>query len=190
MQGPQKQSDQELVRATLTNRHAFADLVARYEQRLRKYVTRLGSLDPETAKDVLQESFIKAYTYLNDYDESLPFGAWLYRIARNETISHFRRQKNRPGAVGGEDSELFEKIADGLDVEHEANKAINQGAVRVAVESLDLKYREVILLRYFEDKSYGEISDILEIPEGTVAGYINRAKSLLRQALRRYDESN
>lgn len=85
---------------------------------------------------------------------------------------------------------MFDKIADDLDIEHEANKVINSSAVCSAVESLDLKYREVILLRYFEDKSYAEISDILEIPEGTVAGYINRAKSKLKEALKRYDDSN
>ena len=180
-------SDQELVRASLADRHAFAHLVARYDSSLRRYVTRLGSLDPETAKDILQESFIKAYINLNDYDQSLPFSAWLYRIARNETFSHFRRQKNRPSALESDDEELFEKVADDLDIEHEANKVINRAAVRRAVESLDLKYRDIILLRYFDDKSYAEISDILEIPEGTVAGYINRAKSKLKEVLKRYD---
>lgn len=65
-----KAPDLELVRAALADRNSFAPLVARYEPRLRKYVTPLGSLDPETAKDILQESFIKAYINLNDYDHA------------------------------------------------------------------------------------------------------------------------
>ncbi|MDR3571596.1 MAG: sigma-70 family RNA polymerase sigma factor [Candidatus Pacebacteria bacterium] len=186
----QDSSDQDLVRASLADRHSFALLVSRYEQRLRRYVMRLGMLDPENAKDILQESFIKAYINLNDYDQSLPFSAWLYRIARNETFSHYRRQKNRPRVLESADEEMFERVADDLNIEHEANKTSAHAAVRAAVESLDLKYRDIVLLRYFEDKSYAEISDILELPEGTVAAYINRAKAKLKEALKRYDESN
>ncbi|MBU6321622.1 MAG: RNA polymerase sigma factor [Patescibacteria group bacterium] len=182
-------SDQELVKAALIHREEFAALVARYDVRILRYVTRLGSLDPDTAKDVLQETFIKAYLHLNDYDPSLPFSAWIYRIAHNETVTHFRRQKNRPRPVENEDDlKVFDEIADDLDIEHESNTTINRAAVRAALDALDFKYRDVLLLRFFEEKSYDEISDILELPRGTVAVYLNRAKAKLKEQLKRYDE--
>lgn len=182
-------SDQELVKAALAHRDAFAHIVARYDTRIRQYVIRLGSLDAETAKDILQEVFIKTYLHLNDYDPTLPFSAWLYRIARNETISHFRKQKNRPRVMKSEaDLEAFGRIADDIDIEREADATINQDAVRAALETLNLKYRDVILLRFFEHKSYDEISDILELPPGTVAVCLHRAKAALKEQLKRYDE--
>ncbi|MBU6214552.1 sigma-70 family RNA polymerase sigma factor [Patescibacteria group bacterium] len=182
-------TDVELVRAALANREEFAQLVVRYDVRLLRYIVRLGSLDAEIAKDILQETFIKAYVHLNDYDSTLSFSAWLYRIARNETFNHFRRQKNRPRPSKFEDNlEALDRIADDLDVAREVDTAINAKAVREALETLDLKYRDVLYLRFFEERSYDEISDILELPSGTVAVYINRAKSKLKEKLKRYDE--
>ena len=183
--------DQVLVKEALARRDAFASIVARYDTRIRRYIVRLGSLDAETANDILQETFIKAYLHLNDYDPNLPFSAWLYRIARNETVSHFRKQKNRPRTMESEtDLEAFGRIADDLDIEREANTSIDREAVRAALDTLDLKYRDVLLLRFFEDKSYDEISDILELPAGTVAAYLHRAKAKLKEKLKRYDEQN
>ena len=183
--------DKDLVLSALKDREAFASIVARYDERLRRYITRLGLLDAEAVKDVLQEAFIKTYIHLNDYDPSLPLSAWLYRIARNETMSHFRKQRNRPHSVEHlDDAELFERIADDLDVESEVNASINHAALRAALDTLDLKYREVLVLRFFEEKSYDEISDILEIPEGTVGVYLNRGKRQLKEALKRYDIHN
>lgn len=184
-------SDQELVRAALKERDAFAPLVARYDKKLQRYIARLGSLDAETVKDILQETFIKTYVHLNDYDPSFPFGAWIYRIARNETMSHFRKMKNRPRSVeSAEDAELFDKIADDLNIEREADTEINGAAIRSALDTLDLKYRDILVLRFFEEKSYDEISDILEMPPGTVAVYLNRAKAKLKEKLKRYDTHN
>jgi RNA polymerase sigma-70 factor (ECF subfamily) len=183
-----EKTDQQLVLATLKDRNSFTLLVARYDKRIRQYITRISSLDADSVKDVLQETFIKAYTHLNDYDPSLSFGAWLYRIARNETISHFRKQKNRPHTVHlVEDLELFERVADDLNIENEANAVIDRAAIRAALNTLDLKYRELIILRFFEEKSYDEISDILEMPPGTVAVYLRRAKDTLKEQLKRYD---
>ncbi|MDB5244369.1 MAG: subfamily polymerase sigma factor [Parcubacteria group bacterium] len=184
-------SEKDLVHAARKDPEAFAAIVARYDERLRRYIVRLGLLDADAVKDVLQEAFIKTYIHLNDYDSSLPLSAWLYRIARNETMSHFRKQRNRPHSVEySEDTEQFEKIADELDIEHEANASIDQAAVRAALNTLDLKYREILILRYFEEKSYEDIAAILLIPMGTVGVYLNRGKKLLKIALKRYDTQN
>ncbi len=179
-------SDQELVVETLQDRNVFAVLVSRYERALRRYITRLGSGDSEVTEDILQESFIKAYLNLNDYDLSLSFSAWLYRITHNETVNHFRKQKNRPRTMEKEeDLELFEKIADELNIEEQADLTRARASIQKALGTLEEHYRDVLILRFFEEKSYDEISDILEIPSGTVATYLSRAKEKLKQALKR-----
>lgn len=177
------QSDQELVAATLRDKHAYVGLVERYEAPLLRYVRRLGA-DRELAKDAVQEAFIKAYVNLNDYDPSLAFSAWLYRIVHNETISLFRKMANRPAPVTKEeDLGLFERIPDELDLVVESDRARVRAAVARALSRLEPKYREVMVLRFFEEMSYDEISDILRIPHGTVATLINRGKSRLREFL-------
>ncbi len=181
-----QQSDQELVASTLKDRHAFAELVERYEKPLTRYIARLGSRDPEHTKDILQESFIKAYLHLNGYDPALSFSAWMYRIVHNETISHFRSLKNRPRPVEDEkDLEMFTLLADEFDLPAEADRVLLQKSIREGLDLLEPKYRDVVILRFFEEKSYEEISDILEIPSGTVATYLSRAKTKLREILKK-----
>lgn len=186
MEQERNTSDKALVLAALKDRQAFAPIVARYSQPLRRYITRLGLLDSEAVKDVLQEAFIKAYIHLNDYDVSLSLSAWLYRIARNETMTDFRKQKNRPHAIEHIDFELSEKIVADLDIPRELDRSIDTQAVQTALDRIDVKYREVIVLRFFEEKSYDEISDILQIPNGTVGVYITRGKAELKALLAGY----
>ena len=153
----QQYTDQDLVTQTLANKQAFAKIVRRYEAPLLRYITRLGCRNTSTAQDLLQEIFIKTYVHLNDYDHSLQFSSWIYRIAHNEIISSFRKEKNGQ--------------------KHSATE------IQTAVERLDPKSREIIVLKFFEEKRYEEISDILQIPEGTVATMINRAKKKIKSYL-------
>ncbi len=177
--------DQELVAATLKDRQAFAAIVERYEEPLRRYIRRLGA-DSELAKDVLQESFIKVYINLNDYDSALSFSAWLYRIVHNETVSQFRKVRARPAPFKREeDLVLFDAIPDELDIAAEADAHATRRAVQAALNSLGNPYRDVLVLRFFEEKSYDEIADILQIPNGTVATYINRGKARLRELIQK-----
>ena len=178
------QSDQELVVATLSNRHLFVAIVDRYETPLRRYITRLGCADNNDADDVLQETFLKCYVNLNDYDLSLKFSTWLYRIAHNETISLFRKKKVRPSpAITEEDLKLVENTPDETHFIDDLVKESDAIHVREAIQHLDQKYRDAIFLRFFEEKSYSEISDILQIPEGTVATYIARGKTEVKERL-------
>lgn len=105
-----RKSDQELVAGVLEDKKQFAAIVQRYEEPLFRYIVRQGARDRELARDILQEVFIKVYLHLNDYDASLPFSSWIYRIAHNETITHFRKEKNRPLVLDkGDDDEFSEK---------------------------------------------------------------------------------
>ncbi len=179
-------TDRELVAATLQDRHAFAGLVEKYQAALSRYISRIGAPDSESIQDILQESFIKAYVNLNDYDPTLPFSSWMYRIVHNETISYFRKQKNRPApVVHEEDLTIFEKIADDFNVIEVIDADRRGQAVRLAIDSLDPLYKAVITLRFFEEKSYDEISDILHMPSGTVATYLSRGKVQLKEYIKK-----
>ncbi len=181
-------SDQDVVRQTIHDRHMFRILVQRYQDALLRYIRRIGCVDPEAAKDILQESFIKAYSNLNDYDSAFSFSTWIYRIAHNETMSHFRRQKNRPQVFTDDSSlYLFETIPDDLDIAGEIDMKMRGQAVSMALSKLKPPYREVLVLRFFEEKSYDEIGNILQIPHGTVATYISRGKKELQALLKEHE---
>ncbi|NTU58987.1 MAG: RNA polymerase sigma factor [Chlorobiaceae bacterium] len=183
-QEKQQCSDQELVVKTLDNKQKFAAIVRRYEAPLFRYIVRQGCKDTAMAQDLLQEVFIKAYIHLNDYDPTLSFSSWIYRIAHNETVSHFRKEKNRPCVLDkGENDYHFEKIADDLGLAEPENQKHLTLEIQSAVDGLESKYRDVIVLKFFEEKSYEEISDILQMPEGTVATLINRAKKKIKACL-------
>lgn len=178
------QSDSELVAKTLADPSAYAAIVEKYEKPLKRYIYRLGCYASEDAEDILQGAFVKAYLNLNDFDSDLKFSSWIYRIVHNETISFFRRENKRPKAVKTEE-ELFliENFASELDSSKESDEHLTSEVVNKALNSLESKYRDPLILKFFEDKSYNEISDILQIPLGTVATLINRGKQKLKSAL-------
>lgn len=173
--------DVQLVEAALRDRHAYAALVRRYEWVLGRYVRRLLGRHLQAADDVLQDVLIKAYVNLNDYDKSRPFGAWIYRIAHNEAISFLRRQRAGPQIVDSADARLIlERVADHDNPEGTLQRSRTAEDVRKALAALDQRYRDVLVLRYLEERSYDEIADILEMPMGTVATLINRGLKQLR----------
>ena len=176
-------TDEELVSLTLQDQKHYLHLMKRYEAKIMRYILRLSSLSQDDAEDVAQEVFIKAYMNLHDFDVSLKFSSWLYRIAHNETISHFRRAKSRPQTLGldDQDGDLIDKLAADPELQRSIDRRSDAGLVRDVIDGLDPKYREVLILRFLEEKDYREISDILQKPMGTIATLINRAKSAFRQ---------
>ena len=177
-----KTTDQELVAASLADRQIYSQIVNRYQAALARYVRRLGCTDEDDVQDVLQQVFLKAYVNLNGYDPALKFSSWLYRICHNETISFFRRANIRPKAPTTEDeAQLVAAIADERDLTLILDQNLTREKVQLAIAALPEKYREVVVLKYLEDKSYEEISDILQKPLGTIATLLNRAKNRLRQ---------
>ena len=177
----QQLSDQDLVTKTIKNKQAFAAIVHRYETPLLRYISRLGCKDAAAAQDLLQEIFVKTFVHLNDYDHSLQFSSWIYRIAHNEIVSYFRKEKSRPSVLKrSEDSFLFENIADDVGLTDHNSQRHSVLEIQSAVSRLEPKYRDIIVLKFFEEKSYEEISDILQIPQGTVATLINRAKKKIK----------
>ena len=177
----QDKTDEELVEMVRIQRDFFGILIGRYESRLAKYIRRLGVHDGEDVADILQEIFIKAYRNLNDFDTSLSFSSWIYRITHNETISWYRKHNVRPegNLVSNSEDILLLLESDEWKEEDQFDAHVSAEELREVVKSLDRKYRDIIILRFFEQKEYEEISDILKIPIGTVGTLLHRAKKKL-----------
>lgn len=181
---PQKQTDQQLVELALRNPQGFRFLMQRYEKPLFFYIRRISSFSVEEAEDVLQEVFIKVYKNLNGYDSKLKFSSWIYRITHNEVISKFRKVKVRPKQISFDvEDSLLNVLAADFDIEYDIDINIFAQKISQLLFELDDKYREVIILRYFEQKDYSEISDILKKPAGSVASLLNRAKKKLKEKI-------
>lgn len=171
-------TDRELVAMSLENLDFFSCLYQRYEPDMLRYIYRLTAVGEDEARDILQEAFIKIWRKLNEFETDLKFASWVYRIVHNESISYYRKKRSY-----GKDRTLeVERYSETLvDEEVEIDTEERLAMTRAILESLPMKYREVLVLRYYEKMSYDEISDILKIPEGTVAIRINRAKKLFRE---------
>ncbi len=175
MTEPQKLLDEELVQKSLENIDFFEILIDRYERRLSNYVARISNFCPETVEEVLQNVFVSVWKNLNEFSSSLKFSSWIYRIAHNETISEFRKLKSRGEEKKVElTDELFVPAKE--DFREEFDKKLTTEKIHKILQEMDEKYREILILKFLEEKNYDEISDILKIPLGTVATRINRAK--------------
>lgn len=177
-------SDEDLVKMTLENPDTYGFLIERYEEKLHRYILRISGGSKEDVEDTLQDVFISAYKNLNDFDQDLKFSSWIYRIAHNKVISHFRKITARPKTVTYEgDTQLLNILASSEDMAKELERKHTAEEVRVILGELDERYREVLVLKFLEEKDYKEISDILEKPMGTVATLINRAKKQFKEKL-------
>ncbi len=177
-------TDEQLVALALGEDRYFETIVERYEKKLQYYIMRFINCSAADAEDIIQDVFVNAYRNLNGFDTSLKFSSWIYRIAHNEAINHLRRITARPAIVM--DDEKFEALASELNVEHEVGQSMERERIREAIGRLDEKYREAIVLRYLEDKSYEEISDILRKPLGSVSSLITRAKRILAKEVEQH----
>lgn len=176
-------SDKTLVMAALHEPNAYGLLIKCYESKLRRYVGRIMFNQNAAIDDVLQNTFIKAYINLKDYDQTRPLGSWLYRIAHNEAINYLRKTRSGPATISGEDAEIFmAQCADPNDPHSLLCQGHDAGLVQQALSTLEQKYRDVLVLRFLEDHSYSAISDILHLPPGTVATLIKRGLQKMRVA--------
>lgn len=182
---PTEPTDEQIARRALADKEAFGEIITRYEAKLGRYLARLGIAVPEDREDVLQNAFVKAYRNLNGFDPDLPFSSWMYRIAHNEAMSFFRAKRARPSVTLDEDgATLFAELKDEqADTTEVAETRLSSAELAKALASIDQKYRDVLTLRYFEERSYADISDILQVPIGTVSTLVHRAKRAVREAL-------
>ncbi len=170
--------DEEIVLKVINGDvDAFAELMHRYEPRLMRYVIYLIH-NEAMSSDVVQDTFIKCYKNLQGFNAKYKFSSWIYRIAHNEAMNAVKRDKH---IVGGLD---VEEIAEGTyeaSTIQDIDTAILQGDVKACLDSLDIKYREVLMLQYYENMKYNEIADVLHIPASTVGVWASRGKSMLKR---------
>lgn len=174
-----ERSDQELVELAKTNPENFEALVVKYQQPLFYYIKRISYFNVEDIEDIIQEVFIKVYKNLNAFDNALKFSSWIYRIARNSTIDAIRKKHARPQAMQLEDDELLKVFISSTDIENETATKDRLDKVKTIVDKLPYKYKEVMVLKFLEQKNYEEIMDILKKPKGTVAALINRGRKIV-----------
>ena len=179
-----KKTDIELVALTLADQDCFLYLARRYEKQLLRYIKRISRLNQEEAEDILQDVFINVYQNLNSFDNNLKFSSWIYRITHNQVISHYRKVKARPEYYQGElNEDILNNLASDLDIVKDVDNQYLRQEIDKILPKLDFKYREVLVLKFLEEKDYREISDILKKPIGTVATLINRAKKKFKEEL-------
>lgn len=175
-----KKTDNEIITLSIKDSSCFAILIERYEKKFSRYIARLCACSKEDIEDLVQEIFIKIYRNMNDFDIKLKFSSWAYRIAHNEVISYYRKIRARPRPVNLEpDLVILDKTKDDFSAFLDRN--LNKEKILEILEMLDFKYKEVLILRFFEEKSYEEISDILRKPPGTVATLLSRAKNQFKE---------
>lgn len=157
---------------------AFGFLIERYEERLKRYGRKFLNTR-EDIEDIVQEVFIKAYTHIQSFDPEQRFSPWIYRIAHNEFVNELRKKSRQPLAFFDPDIILpfviSSETTDGPTEQAELKKMMEEFLVE-----LDEKYREPLVLFFYEDLSYQDISEVLHIPVTTVGVRISRAKDKLK----------
>lgn len=179
----EQKTDSQLVMLSLKNQDYYYCLMKRYEQPLMNYIRKLSGLNQADVEDTLQEVFILAYQNLNDYNDDFKFTSWIYRIAHNHTISLFRKRNKSKQDVSWDEKDLEQLIQSDFDLEQNLLQQNDYHNLLQSIDSLPLKYKEVLLLKFIEGKDYQQISDILKKPIGTIGTLINRAKKKLLQEI-------
>ncbi len=175
-------TDEELANGVQTGEtYMFAELVERYEAKILRYAKRF-LYNTHDAEDSVQEVFIKAYTNMKSFDATRRFSPWLYRIAHNEFLNAIRKKYRDPLPFFDPDTLLPHPVAP-----EETDQAVKDKELKELMSSnlnkLPTKYREPLILYYFEGLSYQEISDVMQIPVSTIGVRINRAKQIIRKNL-------
>lgn len=184
--------DYMLVKAALEHgdRKAYAELMGNYRETLYFMMLKMTN-NPDDADDLTIEAFGKAFRNLRQYSPEYAFSTWLFKIASNNCIDYLR--KKRLGNVlslshaddqdGGQD--LVDQIpAEVPDPEEQFIRQQKIRNMREIVEKLKPHYRELIELRYFDELSYEEIAEKLDLPLGTVKAQLFRAREFLYDVLK------
>jgi RNA polymerase sigma-70 factor (ECF subfamily) len=170
-------SDGVLVAAALGgDAEAFAQLVTRYERPVYHLAYRTLK-DAEEARDITQESFLRAYRSLRSFRPSAKFSTWIFAIAYHACCDRLKRLRRQS------DEELPERADNAPGPEHYVIALDEAQRLREAIDSLPEKYRTVITLYHLQGKQYDEIARVLGLPMGTLKTHLFRAKEQLRRIL-------
>ncbi len=164
------------------DRDAYGRLIVKYQRKVFRMVyLMVGRFD--SAEDIVQEAFVKAYQSLGRFEKDRPFYPWLSAIARNLAINQLK-QELREMPVGENDDFLLEKASPAMNPLEELLNKENEKRFIAAVKGLPAPFRAVFILRSFEKLSYEEIARELGITVGTVDSRLNRARQKLIESLK------
>jgi len=180
-------SDEDLIKRFQDgDEQAYVELVNRYRDRLMNFVYRFTS-DSEQSEDIVQETLIKLYTHKHYYKKIAKFSTWIYTIAANYAKTELRKKKNRK-ITNLSQMSSDEKDYDLPSVQPDTDQLIEseylEKRIQSAINTLPLHFKTVIVLRDVQELSYDEISNIVEVPLGTVKSRINRARLQLQKELK------
>lgn len=183
--------DYNLIRAALdrADQKAYAELMGRYRDSVYFMLLKMVN-NKDDADDLTIEAFGKAFKRLSQYTPNYAFSTWLFKIASNNAIDFIRRKKMVTFSIdrtfendeGGEMS--MDIKAEGLNPEEKIMKKQKFTHMREIVEKLKPRYRVLVEMRYFDELSYEEIAEKLELPLGTVKAQLFRAREFLANILK------
>lgn len=184
--------DIELVKKAITNsdRNAYTELMSNYRDTVYFMLLRMTN-NPIDAEDLTIEAFGKAFRSLKNYTPDFAFSTWLFKIASNNCIDFLRKKKKMSGALENfneyeDGTEKASNIASGeLDPEEELINQQKIQLMRDVVDKLKPHYKKLITLRYFEELSYEELAQELDLPLGTVKAQLFRAREFLHNFLKK-----
>ena len=183
--------DYKLVKRALedADQKAYAELMGRYRDSVYYMLLKMVN-NKDDAEDLTVEAFGKAFKRLNQYTPNFAFSTWLFRIATNNCIDFIRRKRKNTFSIDQpiQDDEGGEMVMDlrseALDPEEHIMKKQKVMMLRELVDKLKPRYKTLIEMRYFQELSYEEIADQLELPLGTVKAQLFRAREFLYNVLK------
>ena len=175
------------------DQRAYADLMQRYKDSIFFMVLKMVN-NKDDAMDITVTAFAKAFENLEKYRPDYAFSTWLFRIATNGSIDFIRKKKIQTTSIhtlsgDGSEDKTFEIRSDVLNPEETSIKKQQTEQLKEIIDKLPLRYKTLIILRYFDELSYEEISLQLDLPLGTVKAQLFRGRDLLHNILNRRKKS-
>jgi len=180
--------DQELVRRSLRgDKEAFEMIIHRYQQPVVNYIGRMVR-EREMALDFSQEIFLKVYASLGSYRPQYKFSTWLFKIASNFMIDHWRKKKLATTSIDQsfdfeDDGRRLQIADDSFSVGRQYEFKEIRGRIDAALERVPPAFRELFVWRHVDGLSYEEMAEIKKLPLGTVKNRVFQAKEMLRKLL-------
>lgn len=174
-------TDEKLASLSFVNEIYFEQIVEKYTDKIRRYIARLIG-NWQEAEDVTQEVFIKAYENIASFNPKMRFSSWIYRIAHNESVNFIKKHyKTQHVEYNDEIKNRYQENNEALS---KIFKKENKSLVQRGLFKLPEADREILELVYYEEKSYLEIADILQISTNSVGPKIKRAKDKLKKIIK------